>query len=95
MQLRAADLMDSAIGALVYMERVMQHANLHSTAKLVAKGDMFEHGCLYTNLGASDQYEFKPLVNIIDAKHLAYWPCPSSSTFNSCQWDNQDQLQKF
>ncbi|XP_052886983.1 protein MAIN-LIKE 2-like [Gossypium arboreum] len=40
MQLTAADLVDSAICALVYMERVMQHANLQSTAKLVAKGDI-------------------------------------------------------
>lgn len=40
MQLTAADLMDSAICALVYMERGMQHANLQSTAKLVAKGDI-------------------------------------------------------
>lgn len=39
-KLTAADLVDSAICALVYMERVMQHANLQSTAKLVAKGDI-------------------------------------------------------
>ncbi|PPS14147.1 hypothetical protein GOBAR_AA06441 [Gossypium barbadense] len=38
--LTAADLVDSAICALVYMERVLQHANLQSTAKLVAKGDI-------------------------------------------------------